>query len=69
MIAYVDDASFYAEGTNFTEAYDRLRNMMNRAQGGYDWSNSHNSRFEPSKMALVGFSCKRTPDPLHSKKS
>ena len=65
MIAYVDDASFYAEGTNFTEPYDRLRDMMTRAQGGYDWSNSHNSRFEPSKMALVGFSRKRTPDPQH----
>ena len=30
MITYVDDASYYAEGTNFEEAYDRLRNMMNR---------------------------------------
>ena len=40
MIVYVDDASFYAEGTNFTEAYDRLHDMMNRAQGSYNWSNS-----------------------------
>ena len=56
MIAYVDDTSYYAEGVDFGEVYDKLRDMMNRAQGGYDWSTSHNSRFEPSKMALVGFS-------------
>ena len=56
MIAYVDDASFYAEGLNFNEAYDRLRDMMCRSQGGYDWLTQHNSRFEPSKMALIGFS-------------
>ena len=43
MIAYVDDASYYAEGTNFEEAYDQLRNMMNRDQGGYEWSDQHNS--------------------------
>ena len=65
MIAYVNDASYYAEGTNFEEAYDRLHNMMNRDQGGYEWSDQHNSRFEPSKMAIVGFSRRRTVDPHH----
>ena len=42
-IAYVDDASYYAEGTNFEEAYDQLHDMMNRDQGGYEWSDQHNS--------------------------
>ena len=68
MIAYVYDASFYAEGTNFMEVYDRLCDMMNRAQGSYNWSNSHNSCFEPSKMSLVGFSRKHTPDLQHTGK-
>ena len=63
MIAYVDDASYYAEGTNFEEAYDRLHDMMNRDQGGYKWSDQHNSQFEPGKMAIVGFSRRRTADP------
>ena len=62
MIAYIDDASYYAEGTNFEEAYDQLRNMMNRDQGRYEWSDQHNSRFEPSKMAIVGFLCRWTAD-------
>ena len=56
IITYVDDTSYYAEGIDFWEVYDKLCNMMKRAQGGYDWSTSHNSRFEPSQMALVGFS-------------
>ena len=56
MITYVDDASFYVEGTNFNEVYDRLRDMMFWTQGGYDWSEQHNLHFEPSKMALIGFS-------------
>ena len=36
MIAYVDDVSFYAEGSNFNEAYDRLWDMMCQSQGGYN---------------------------------
>ena len=27
MIAYIDDASYYAEGVDFKEVYDRLRDM------------------------------------------
>ena len=64
MITYVDDTSYYVEGVDFGEVYDKLCDMMNRAQGGYDWSNLHNSHFEPSKMALVRFSHRRKTDPL-----
>ena len=63
MIAYVDDACYYVEGSNFREAYDKLCNMMYREQGGYEWSECHNSCFEPSKMVLVGFSRKHKTDP------
>ena len=63
MIAYVDDTSYYTEGSNFEEAYNRLRDMMHRDQGSYDWSKQHNSHFELSKMALVGFSHKHEADP------
>ena len=63
MIAYVDDTCYYAEGSDFGETHDKLWNMMCREQGGFEWSELHNSRFKPSKMALVGFSCKCKPDP------
>ena len=43
MMAYVNDASHYAEGMDFEEAYDQLHDMMNRDQGGYKWSDQHNS--------------------------
>ena len=65
MIAYIDNASYYAEGANFEEVYGRLHDMMERAQGGFVWSDDHNSCFEPSKMALIGFSRRCTPNPRH----
>ena len=54
-LAYVDDASYFAEGRNFDEVYGHLQNMMDRPQGGYEWSKAHNSCFKPSKMVLMGF--------------
>ena len=63
MIAYVDNASYYVEGANFEEVYDRLCDMMERAQGGFIWSDCHNSHFEPSKMVLAGFLRRRTSNP------
>ena len=69
IIAYVDDASYYAEGTGFEEAYDRLCNMMNREGGGYEWSDQHNSHFETSKMVIVGFSHRWKTDPLRPGKT
>ena len=64
MIAYVDDASYYAEGTGFEEAYNQLYNMVNREGGGYEWLDQHNSRFETSKMVIVGFLHRWKTDPL-----
>ncbi|KAJ8468306.1 hypothetical protein ONZ45_g17291 [Pleurotus djamor] len=55
-IAYVDDASFIAVADDFTDAHNMLRSMMVRPDGGYDWSQSHNSRFETSKLRLMDFS-------------
>src|SRR6266481_1308585 len=62
-VAYVDDANFYAEGSDFEEAYGRLGDMMMRTGGGQAWSEEHNSRFEMSKLMLVGFSRRQAPDP------
>src|SRR6266481_7687843 len=62
-LAYMDDTNFYAEGDDFDDVYDSLRGMMEREHRGQEWSRAHNSRFEPSKMALVGFSRHRVKDP------
>ena len=62
-VGYVDDVNFYAEGRTFDAAYAKLSDMMTREGGGQDWSKLHNSKFEMSKLTLVGFSCRRVQDP------
>ena len=37
--------------------------MMTCDGGGLDWSRNHNSKFEMSKLTLVGFSRRRVQDP------
>ena len=55
-VRYVDDINFYVEGSTFKDAYTRIWDMMTRANSGKDWSMNHNSRYELSKLKLVGFS-------------
>lgn len=54
-IAYVDDAILTATAKTFQEAHDKLVSMMVRPGGAIDWTRSHNSQFEYSKLALVDF--------------
>ena len=37
--------------------------MVTHDGGGQDWSKQHNSKFEMSKLTLVGFSCRCMHDP------
>ncbi|KAJ8453437.1 hypothetical protein ONZ45_g19720 [Pleurotus djamor] len=55
-IAYVDDASFIAVGKDFVVTHLRLEGMMERRKGGYEWLQTHNSRFETTKLRLIDFS-------------
>ena len=55
-VGCVDNVNFYAKGRTFDAAYAKLSNMMTREGGGQDWSKLHNSKFEMSKLTLVGFS-------------
>lgn len=54
-IAYVDDAILTATAKTFQEAHDILADMMVRPGGAIDWTQTHNSQFEYSKLALVDF--------------
>ena len=54
--AYVDDAILIASAKTFEEAHQTLAEMMNRPGGMVDWSKSHNSSIEYSKLALIDFS-------------
>ena len=62
-VGYVDNINFYAEGRTFDATYAKLSNMMTQEGGGQDWSKLHNSKFEMSKLTLVGFSYQCVQDP------
>jgi len=53
----------------FEDAYARIWDMMTRANGGKDWSTSHNLRYELSKLKLVMFSRCQVPNPGHPGKT
>ena len=58
QFGFVDDVALFAAGNNFAETHETLADMMGRPGGAFDWSESHNSPFELSKLALMDFSPK-----------
>jgi len=58
QFGYVDDVALLAIGDNLVETHEKLSRMMTRPGGAFDWSKSHNSQFELSKLALMNFSYK-----------
>jgi ribonuclease HI len=52
---FVDDSMMLAIGNDLTECHERLKDMMERPGGGFEWSHTHNSPFEISKIALMNF--------------
>jgi hypothetical protein len=54
-IAYVDDALIMATAKDFDTMHRILSNMMTREGGIHDWSKTHNSPLEHSKLALIDF--------------
>jgi ribonuclease HI/exonuclease III len=57
-LAYVDDTLMLATAKTFEHAHQKLADMMGRENGVTDWSKSHNSRLEYSKLALIDFAHK-----------
>lgn len=54
-LGFVDDSMFLDIANNLQDAHQMLKNMMERTNGGFEWSKSHNSPFEPNKLALMNF--------------
>ena len=54
-LGFVDDSMFLAVANSITEAHTILKDMMECPGGGFDWSTTHNSPFELSKLALMNF--------------
>ena len=54
-LAYVNDTIIVATAENFTTAHKILADIMCREEGVSDWSKTHNSPLEYSKLALIDF--------------
>ena len=52
---FVDDSMMLAIGNTLTQCHAKLKDMMERPGGGFEWSFTHNSPFELSKTALMNF--------------
>ena len=50
QFGFVDDVALLATGNNFTDTYEKLTDMMTRPSGAFDWSQTHNSQFELTKL-------------------
>ena len=53
--SFIDDSMMLVVGDNFTDCHAKLKDMMERPGGGFDWSNMHNSPYKLSKIALMNF--------------
>ena len=51
-VGFVDDMMFLAIADTLEDAHAILGNVMERPQGGLEWSLDHNSPLELSKLAL-----------------
>ena len=63
LSGFVDDAAYLGIGHSVPEAHNVIRNMMSRPHGAFDWSTSHNSPFELSKLVLMNFPRPYANDP------
>ena len=59
QFGFVDDVALLATGDDLEETHAKLTDMMTRPGGAFDWSESHHSQFELSKLALMDFSPKQ----------
>ena len=54
-LAYVDNTIMVAAVENFTQVHKKLADMMYREGGVTEWSKTHNSPLEYTKLALIDF--------------
>jgi hypothetical protein len=60
-MAFVDDSFMLAIADSFKEAHAMLADMMAKEGGVAEWSITHNSPLEYSKLALIDFAHRQSP--------
>ena len=64
---FVDDCTFIAVVETLDDAHSTLKDMMERLSRGLEWSHTHNSPFELTKLAVMDFTrtlCNIASSPL-----
>ena len=67
-VSYVDDTIAIAFSKDFHTTMQALKHMMERDEGGFTWSSTHNSCFEISKLAILHASRHTQQDPENLRK-
>ena len=65
ILLFVDDAVIIVSGKNFNETHEKLRNIMNRTGGVFEWAKTHNCEFGIEKFQLLDATKKRIPNPIN----
>ena len=55
-LAFINDTAFITIGKSTEETHGMLQDMLERAGGGFEWSQNHNLKFKTNKFALIDFS-------------
>lgn len=61
-IGDVDDAMIVVIADTLEDSTDMLQDIMEREGGGFAWSNTHNSRFEINKLAVMHCTPRKVAD-------
>ena len=67
-VGYVDNVIVVAIGKDFHATTAALKNMMEREDGSFTWSSTHNSQFEISKLMVLHASRCTQHDPENPRK-
>jgi len=68
-IGFVDDSSYLITARSLHEAHENIKDLMERPNGGFDWSTTHNSPYELNKLALMNFPCSNHDNPPQTSNS
>jgi Reverse transcriptase (RNA-dependent DNA polymerase) len=52
---FIDDSMMLTTGDSLNQSHTKLKDMMEWAGGGFEWSHMHNSPFKWSQTALMNF--------------
>jgi ribonuclease HI/endonuclease/exonuclease/phosphatase family metal-dependent hydrolase len=68
LLLFVDDAVVIATAKDFSGTHEKLRDVMDKPNGIFDWATIHNCEFGVDKFQLLDFTRKTLPHPFNTRK-